>query len=101
MKYQVIYLKPKKKAYSKQTAVFYTIEDATHWEKYIKSQGCQNTEIIPVLQCFNLNLIKKGIKKYKCVCCNILNKMNIIENQLSIIVENRINVEDYKSYKCL
>jgi len=27
--------------------------------------------------------------------------MNIIENQLSIIVENRINVEDYKSYKCL
>jgi hypothetical protein len=28
MKYQVIYLKPKKKAYSKQIATFLTIEDA-------------------------------------------------------------------------
>jgi len=48
MKYQVIYLKPKKKAFSKQTAVFYTIEDANDWEKYVKTQGCKETEILPV-----------------------------------------------------
>jgi hypothetical protein len=48
MKYQVIYLKPKKKAYSKQIVTFYTIEDATDWEKYIKQQGCKETEIVPV-----------------------------------------------------
>jgi hypothetical protein len=48
MKYQVIYLKPKKKMYSKQTATFYTIEDATHWEKYIQMQGCKETEIVPI-----------------------------------------------------
>lgn len=47
MKYQVVYLKPKKKMYSKQTAVFYTIEDATLWEKYMKEQGCIESEIVP------------------------------------------------------
>jgi hypothetical protein len=38
----------KKKTYSKQSAVFYTIEDATLWEKYVKQQGCKETEIVPV-----------------------------------------------------
>jgi len=49
MKYQVIYLKPKKKEYSKQIATFYTIEDASLWEKHIKQQGCKESEIVPVL----------------------------------------------------
>lgn len=49
MKYKVIYLKPKKKAVSKQVAVFYNIEDAISWENYIKKEGCYNSEIIPVL----------------------------------------------------
>jgi hypothetical protein len=48
MKYQVTYIKPKKKALSKQTATFYTIEDAAFWEKVVISQGCQNVEIVPV-----------------------------------------------------
>ena len=49
MKYQVIYLKPKKKNYSKQTATFYTIEDASFYEKEIKQRGCIETEIYPVM----------------------------------------------------
>jgi hypothetical protein len=48
MKYQVVYLKPKKKTLSKQIATFYKIEDATLWEKHVKEQGCVQTEIIPV-----------------------------------------------------
>lgn len=48
MKYQVIYLKPKKKSYSKQIATFYTIEDASFYELNIKLQGCKNIEIVPV-----------------------------------------------------
>jgi len=48
MKYQVTYLKPKKKTYSKQIVTFYTIEDATLWEKHILSQGCKDSEIIPI-----------------------------------------------------
>ena len=50
MKDQVIYLKPKKKTYSKQIATFYTIEDANLWEKHIQSQGCIQSEIVPVFQ---------------------------------------------------
>ena len=48
IKYQVVYLKPKKKSYSKQIVTFYTIEDASHYELNIKQQGCKDTEIIPV-----------------------------------------------------
>lgn len=48
MKYQVIYLKPKKKNFSKQIATFYSIEDAGFWEKVVKQQGCKDVEIIPV-----------------------------------------------------
>ena len=49
IKYQVVYLKPKKKSYSKQIATFYTIEDASYYEECIKRQGCKESEIIPVL----------------------------------------------------
>lgn len=49
MKYQVMYKKPKKKKYASHVAVFYTIEDATLWEKYVKEQGCIESEIIPLL----------------------------------------------------
>jgi hypothetical protein len=48
MKYQVVYLKPKKKAYSKQIVTFYTIEDAGFWERMVKQQGCKDVEIVPV-----------------------------------------------------
>jgi len=48
MKYQVIYVKNKKKSQSKQTATFYKIEDATLWEKHVKQQGCINVEIVPL-----------------------------------------------------
>lgn len=49
MKYQVIYLKPKKKKYAQHVATFYSIEDATLWEKHVRQQGCIESEIIPVL----------------------------------------------------
>ena len=49
MKYQVIYIKNKKNKQSKQVATFYTIEDASLWEKHIKQQGYTQSEIVPVL----------------------------------------------------
>jgi len=48
MKYQVHYQKSKKKAQSKQIATFYTIEDASLWEKHVTEQGCTGVEIVPV-----------------------------------------------------
>lgn len=50
MKYQVIYLrqKAKKKAHSKQIAVFYTIEDAFFWKSVIESQGAKEVTIQPL-----------------------------------------------------
>jgi hypothetical protein len=45
MKYQVIYLKPKKKMYSKQVATFLTIEDAIWYENFVKKQGCKEVQI--------------------------------------------------------
>jgi hypothetical protein len=50
MKYQVTYYKQKKDKQTKQTAVFYTIEDATLWEEHIKNQGYLSSEIIPLFQ---------------------------------------------------
>jgi hypothetical protein len=47
--YQVTYLKPKKKGYTKQTATFLKIDDAIFWESLVKQQGCTNVEIVPVL----------------------------------------------------
>lgn len=49
MKYQVIYHRQKKNKQTKQIATFYSIEDATMWEKHVKEQGYENTEIMPVL----------------------------------------------------
>lgn len=48
MKYQVVYTKNKKGRQSKQMATFYKIEDANFWEKYVKEQGCIDTQIIPI-----------------------------------------------------
>ena len=48
MKFKVMYLKPKKKGFSEQTAVLLSIEDAVFWQDAIKKQGCQNVEIYPV-----------------------------------------------------
>ena len=44
-KYQVVYLKPKKKGYSKQVATFLTIDDAAFWEQVVKKQGAKDIEI--------------------------------------------------------
>ena len=41
MKYKVIYLAPRKKIYKEQTAVFYTIEDATLWERHVSALGAK------------------------------------------------------------
>lgn len=46
MIYQVNYLKPKKKGYSKQTAKFLKIEDAVFWEEHVKkTQSAVDTSI--------------------------------------------------------
>ena len=47
MKYKVIYLAPRKKSYKEQTAVFYTIEDATLWERHVSDLGAKNIQIMP------------------------------------------------------
>ena len=48
MKYQVVYFKSKKNKITKQTAIFYNIEDATLWEQHVKKEGYLNSEIVPV-----------------------------------------------------
>ena len=50
MKYQVIYLKPKKKMYSRQVVTFFTIDDAGFWEQIVKQQGCKEIEIVPIFE---------------------------------------------------
>jgi hypothetical protein len=50
MKYQVHYLKPKKKMYSRQVVTFYKIEDAGFWEQIVKQQGCKEIEIVPLFE---------------------------------------------------
>jgi hypothetical protein len=47
MKFEVVYLKPKKKTYAKHTATFLDIEGAIFWENYIKTQGCKDIIITP------------------------------------------------------
>ena len=47
MKYEVIYDKPKKKGYAKQSATFLKIDDAILWESHVKEQGCKNIIICP------------------------------------------------------
>ena len=48
MKYQVVYYRQKKDKQTKQTAVFYNIEDATLWEQHVKKEGYLSSEIVPV-----------------------------------------------------
>jgi hypothetical protein len=48
MKYQVVYLKPKKNKFSKQTATFLKIDDAIFWESHVKEEGCVNVEVVPI-----------------------------------------------------
>ena len=48
MKYQVQYLKPKRKGYSKQVATFLTIDDADFWRQVIEKQGAKDVEIVPL-----------------------------------------------------
>ena len=45
IQYQVVYLKPKKKGYSKQIATFLTIDDADFWQQVVKKQGAKDIEI--------------------------------------------------------
>ncbi len=48
MKYEVRFLKSKKKGhYSQQSAIFLNIEDAVWYEKIIKSQGAKEIIITP------------------------------------------------------
>jgi hypothetical protein len=47
MKYEITYLKPKKKGYAKQSAVFLKIEDAFFWQSVIEKQGAKEIQIIP------------------------------------------------------
>jgi hypothetical protein len=48
MRYQVSFLKRKKKGqYSQQFAVFYSIEDAVWYEGIVKSQGAKEIIITP------------------------------------------------------
>ena len=47
MRYEVIYLKPKKNTYAKHTATFLDLEGAIFWENHIKTQGCKEIKIYP------------------------------------------------------
>jgi hypothetical protein len=44
--YQVSYLKPKKKGYSKQIATLLTIDDAEFWSKVVETQGAKEIKIL-------------------------------------------------------
>jgi len=46
MQYQVQYLRPKKKGYSKQVASFLTIDDADFWRQVIEKQGAKDIQIL-------------------------------------------------------
>jgi hypothetical protein len=47
MKYEVVYLKPKKNTYAKHSATFLKIEDCFFWESIIKQQGAKDIIITP------------------------------------------------------
>lgn len=47
MKFEITYLKPKKKGYAKQTATFLDIEGAIFWESVVKKQGAKDIIITP------------------------------------------------------
>ena len=47
MKFEVTYLKPKKKGYGHQSATFLKIEDAFFWQSIIEKQGAKDIIITP------------------------------------------------------
>lgn len=47
MKYEITYLKRKKKGYSKQVATFFNLEDVFLWETMIKTDGAKDIIITP------------------------------------------------------
>jgi hypothetical protein len=47
MKFEITYLKPKRKGYAHQSATFLKIEDAFFWESIIKQQGAKDIIITP------------------------------------------------------
>jgi hypothetical protein len=47
MKYEITYLKPKRKGYAKQSAIFLKIDDAIAWESHVKTQGAKDIIITP------------------------------------------------------
>jgi hypothetical protein len=47
MKYEVTFLKSKKKGYAKHSAVFLKIDDAIWYETILKSQGAKDIIICP------------------------------------------------------
>jgi hypothetical protein len=47
MKFEITYLKPKRKGYAQQSATFLKIEDCFFWESIIKQQGAKDIIITP------------------------------------------------------
>jgi hypothetical protein len=47
MRYEVIYLKPKKNTYAKHTATFLDLEGAIFWQSVIEKQGAKDIIITP------------------------------------------------------
>jgi hypothetical protein len=47
MKFEITYLKQKKKGYAKQSAVFLKIEDCFFWQSIIEKQGAKDIIITP------------------------------------------------------
>jgi hypothetical protein len=48
MKFKVAYKRVKKKKTVSLEATFFKMEDAFHWEQYVKEQGYQDVEVLPV-----------------------------------------------------
>lgn len=47
MRFEITYLKPKKKGYAKQSATFLKIEDAFFWKSIVENQGAKDIIITP------------------------------------------------------
>jgi hypothetical protein len=48
MKFLLTYDKPKKSKFSKQSAVFFNIEDAVWFERMVSKEGCKNCQVRPL-----------------------------------------------------
>jgi len=47
MKFEITYLKPKRKGYAQQSATFLKIEDCFFWQSIIEKQGAKDIIITP------------------------------------------------------